>query len=64
MNISSAPAWVVGDLPEVHAIASEATLRRHAVDREDPKSYWKLEKGYISLDDQQSYYIQDFQRLY
>ena len=35
-----------------------------AADREDLKPYWKSEKkGHISLDDQQSYNFQVFQRL-
>ena len=37
-------------------------MRRSAVDREDLEPYWKSEK--ISLGDQQSYYLQVFQRLY
>ena len=45
-------------------ILSDTTVRRSAVDREDLKPYWKSEKGHISLGDQQSYYLQVFQRLY
>ena len=45
------------------AILSDTIVRRSAVDREDVKPYWKLEKGHISLDEQQSSYLQVFQRL-
>ena len=46
------------------AILSDTTVRRSAVDQEDLKPYWKSEKDHISLGDQQSYYLQIFQRLY
>ena len=39
-------------------------MKRSAVDLEDLKPYWKSEKGHISLSDQQSYYLQVFQRLF
>ena len=45
------------------AILSDTTVRRSAIDREDLKSYWKPKNGHISLGDQQSYYLQVFQRL-
>ena len=38
---------------KVVAVLSDTTVRRSAVDREDLKSYWKSEKGLISLGDQQ-----------
>ena len=56
LNISSAIAGVVPDLLKALAILSETTVRRSAVDQED--------KDYNSLGDQQSYYLQVFQRLY
>ena len=46
------------------AILSDTTVRRSAVDRKDLKAYWKSEKNHISLGDQQSCYLQVFQRLY
>ena len=64
LNISSAAACVAPDLLKVLAILSDASLRRSAVDREDLKPYWKLEKRPIPAGDQQSYYLQVFQRLY
>ena len=39
------------------------TVRSSTVDREDLKPYRKSEKGHISLSDQQSCYLQVFQRL-
>ena len=50
------------DLLKALAILSDTTVRRSAVDREELKPYWK--KKLISLGDQQSYYLQFFQRLY
>ena len=64
MYISSAAARVAPDLLKALAILSDTTVRRSAVDQEDLKPYWKLEKSHISLGDQQSYYLQVFQRLY
>ena len=32
-------------------------MRRSAIDQEDLKPYWKLEKDHICLGDQQSYYL-------
>ena len=64
MDISSATARVAPDLLKALAILSDTTVRRSAVDREDLKPYWKSEKGHISLGDQQSYYLQVFQRLH
>ena len=46
------------------AILSDTTVTRSALDQEVPKSYWKSEKGHISLADQHSYYFQVYQRLY
>ena len=46
------------------AILSDITVRRSAVDPEDLKPYWKSEKRHISLGDEQSNYLQVFQRLY
>ena len=64
LDISSATARVAPDLLKALVILSDATARRSAVDWEDLKPYWKSEKGHISLGDQQSYYLQVFQRLY
>ena len=64
LDISSATARVAPDLLKALAILSNTTVRRSAVDQEDLKPYWKSEKGHISLGDQQSYYLQVFQRLY
>ena len=63
LDISSVTAPVAPDLLKALAILSDTTVRRSAVDR-DLKPYWKSEKGHISLGDQQSYYLQVFQRLY
>ena len=64
MDISIATAQVAPDLLKPLAIVSDTIVRRSAVDREDLKPYWKSEKSHISLGDQQSYYLQVFQRLY
>ena len=64
LGILSTTARVAPDLLKALAILSDTTVRRSAVDQEDIKPYWKSEKGHISLDDQQSYYLQVFQRLY
>ena len=64
LDISSTTAWVAPDLLKALAILSDTTVRRSAVDQEDLKPYWKSEKGHISLGNQQSYYLQAFQRLY
>ena len=64
MDISSATARVAPDLLKALAILSDTTVRRSAVDREDLKRYWKSEKKYIFLGDQQSHYLQVFQRLH
>ena len=64
LDISSTTAQVVAsDLLKTLAILSVTTVRRSAVDREDLKPYRKSEKGLISLDDWQSYYLQVFLRL-
>ena len=44
LNISSATAQVAPDLLKAQAMLSDTTVRRSAVDREDLKLYWKLEK--------------------
>ena len=62
--MSSATARVVPDLLKALVILSDTAVRRSGVDREDLKPPWKSEKGQISLGDQQSYYLQVFQRLY
>ena len=64
LDLTIATAQVAPDLLKALAILSDTTVRRSVVDREDLKPYWKSEKGQISLGDQQSYYLQVFQRLY
>ena len=64
LNISSATARVARELLKSLAILSGTTVRRSAVDWEELKPNWKSEKGHISLGDQQSYYLQVFQRIY
>ena len=64
LNISSTTAQVAADLLKAIAILSDTTVRKSAVHREDLKPYWKSEKGLISAGDQQSNYLQIFQRLY
>ena len=44
MDILSATAQVAPDLLKAVAILSDTPVRRSAVDREDLKPYWKLEK--------------------
>ena len=46
------------------AILSETTVKSSAVVWDDLKLYWESEKGYISLGDQQAYYLHIFKRLY
>ena len=64
LDISRATAQVAPDLLKDLAILSDTSERRSAVDREDLKPYWKSENKPHSLGDQQSYYLQVFQRLY
>ena len=64
LDISSAAAWVVSDLLKDLAVLSDTTVRRSTLDQEDLKPYWKSGKSHISLGDQQSNYLQVFQRLY
>ena len=49
LGISSATAQVVPDLLKALKILSNIPVRRSAVDWEDLKPHWKLEKGHISL---------------
>ena len=44
MDTSSAAARVAPDLLKAQALLSDPTVRRSAVDREDPKPHWKSEK--------------------
>ena len=53
---------VAPGLLEALAILLDTTVRRSAADPEDLKS-GNQKKGHISLGDQQSYYLQVFQRL-
>ena len=59
LDISSARARVAPDLLRALAILSDTTVRRSAVAQEN-----LFEKGHIFLGDQQTYYLQVFQRLY
>ena len=64
LEISSATAQVAPHLLKALAILSDVTVRRSAVDRDDRKTILEIKKkGHISLSDQQSYYLQVFQRL-
>ena len=45
-------------------ILSDTTVRRSAVDQEELKPYWRLEKRLYFSGCQQTYYLQVFQRLY
>ena len=51
------------DLLKATAILSDTTVRRSAVDQEDLKQTGNKKKSHDSLGDQQSYYLQVFQRL-
>ena len=51
------------DLLKATAILSDTTVRRSAVDQEDLKQTGNKTKSHNSLGDQQSYYLQIFQRL-
>ena len=51
------------DLLKAIAILSDTTVRRSAVDQEDLKQTGNKKKSHNSLGDQQSYYLQIFQRL-
>ena len=64
VGISSATARVAPDLLKALTILSDTTLRKSTVDQEDLKLYWKSEKSHIPLRDQQSYYLEVFQRLF
>ena len=64
LDISSAIAWVAPDLLKTLAILSDTTVRKSAVDWEDLNHIGNQKKDQISLGDQQSYYLQIFQRLY
>ena len=45
LDISSATAQVAPDLLKAFSVLSDTTVRRSAVDPEDPKPYRKSEKG-------------------
>ena len=63
LDISSATARVAPDLLKALAILSDTTVRRSAVDREDLNHIGSQKKGHVSLDDQNSYYLQVFQTI-
>ena len=59
LDISNAKAQVAPDQLKAFLILLDTTVRRSAVDWEDPKPNWKLKKkDVISLGDQQPYYFQ------
>ena len=64
--ISSATAFIAPELFKVLAILPDhmRLLTRSEVDREDLNHTKNQKKGHISLGDQQSCYLQVFQRLY
>ena len=62
LDIPNTTARVAPDLLKALAILSDTTVRISAVDWEDLKPYWKLEKGEISLGDSIVYKF--FQRLH
>ena len=61
---TSAIVWVSLTSLNTLAILSDTTLRRCAVNQEKQKHTENQKKGQISLGDQQSYYLQVFERLY
>ena len=63
LDILSATARVAPELLKALVILSNTTARRSTVDQEDLKSYWKSEKGHISLWSKENYYLQVFQRI-
>ena len=64
LDISGATALAMSDLLKTLVILPDTTVRKSAVDQEDLKPYWKSLKRPYFLDNQQSYYLQIFQRLY
>ena len=64
LDVPSATARVAPGMLKALAILSYTIARRSAVDREELKPYWKSEKCCVSVSDQQSYFLQLFQRLY
>ena len=63
-NISTVAAPVAPDLLKLLAILLDTTVRKSGVDAEDLNHTESHKKDHISLGDQQSYYLQVFQRLY
>ena len=64
LDISSATARVTPDLLKALAILSDTIVRRSAVDREDLKSYWELEKKPHLSRWSTILWFTSFQRLY
>ena len=62
--ILSATAQIVPNLLQAIALLSDKTVRKSTVDQEDLKPFWKSEKNYISLGDQQDCYLQVFPKFY
>ena len=63
LDILSATARVTPGLLKALAILLDTNVRITAVDREDLNHTGNQKKGRISVDDQQSYYLQVFQTL-
>ena len=61
LDISRATAQVAPDLLKALAILSDTTVRRSAVDQEDLQIR-NQKNNHISLGEQQSFYLQVFQR--
>ena len=62
--ILSATAQIVANLLQAIAVLSDKTVGKSTVDQEDLKPFWKSEKNYISLGDQQDCYLQVFPKFY
>ena len=62
--ILSATAQIVPNLLQAIAVLSDKTVGKSTVDQEDLKPFWKSEKNYISLGDQQDCYLQVFPKFY
>ena len=64
LAISGTTARVAPDLLKALAILSSTTVRRSEFDQKTYNHTGNQKKGHISLGDQQSFYLQVFQRLY
>ena len=64
LDISGAIAQVAQNMLKALAILSDATFRKSAVNQEDLNYSWNQKSSHMSLDDQQFYYLEVFQRLF